>query len=133
MSIKTIIAGLSPKRLASIGVVTATVLAATLALPSPAQADAFRCGSAGSDPRAWCAYVKNVGPAGLNVRSGPGTGYPVVAVYANGQMVEVDCWAYGTSVNGYNIWSRLYTPTRVSWVSDYYLTTGIVQNYVHPC
>ncbi|MEU6073056.1 SH3 domain-containing protein [Micromonospora sp. NPDC047074] len=132
MSMKAIIAGLSPRRLASIGVVAATALAATLTVSSPAQADVFKCGSAGSDPRAWCAYVKNA-PTGLNVRSGPGVGYPVVSVLANGTMVEVDCWGYGTSVNGYNIWSKLYTPGGVRWVSDWYLTTGIVQNYVFQC
>ncbi|WDZ83650.1 SH3 domain-containing protein [Micromonospora cathayae] len=76
--------------------------------------------------------MKNA-PSGLTVRSGPGTGYSAVGTLANGQKVEVDCWGYGTSVNGYNIWSRLYSPAGQRWVSDYYLTTGRVQDYVPKC
>ncbi|WDZ83649.1 hypothetical protein [Micromonospora cathayae] len=42
-------------RVAALGAATAAALTATLAVATPAHADAFRCGDWGSDPRAWCA------------------------------------------------------------------------------
>lgn len=117
---------------AVLGMATAAALTAGLAVASPAQADPFRCGSSGSDPRAWCTTVKNA-PNGLTIRSGPGTNYRAIGSLANGQRVEVDCWGTGTSVNGYNIWTRLYSPGGNAWVSDYYLNTGHVQSFLPHC
>ncbi|GAB3954542.1 SH3 domain-containing protein [Streptomyces sparsus] len=110
----------------------AGMLAAGMVFAPSANADAFRCGHSGSDPRAWCAYVKNA-PSGLKARTGPGTSYSVRFTLGNGTKVEVDCWTYGTSVNGYNIWAGLYNPIARTYVSDYYLSTGRIQNYVSRC
>ncbi|MEV7086785.1 SH3 domain-containing protein [Streptomyces sp. NPDC093085] len=117
------------------GVVAASaagILASGVALAPAANADAFRCGSSGSDPRAWCAYVQKA-PNGLKVRVKPSTSADIVYTLANGAKVEVDCWTTGTSVNGYNIWARLYSASGTRYVSDYYLTTGRIQSYVPHC
>lgn len=45
----------------------------------------------------------------------------------------VGCWTTGTSVNGYTIWARLYSPSGSRYVSDYYLSTGHLQSYVSHC
>ncbi|MEU7304269.1 SH3 domain-containing protein [Streptomyces sp. NPDC048304] len=110
----------------------ASVLATAVAFAPAASADAFRCGSFGSDPRAWCAYVQKA-PSGLKVRTRPSTSAPVAFTLANGTKVEVDCWTTGTSVNGYTVWDRLYSAGGGHYVSDYYLTTGHVQSYVDHC
>ncbi len=88
---------------------TAALFAAGLALAPGASADAFRCGSSGSDPRAWCAYVQKA-PNGLKVHSRPSTTSTTLWTLANGAKVEVDCWTTGTSVNGYNIWAGSTPP-----------------------
>jgi hypothetical protein len=67
-------------------------------------------------------------------RSGPGTGFSIVATLTNGQLVEVLCWTTGTSVNGYNIWTRLDTADdSPQYVSDFYLDTGHVQDHLPQC
>ncbi|MFD5747661.1 SH3 domain-containing protein [Streptomyces sp. NPDC127033] len=119
-------------KLSVITSVTAATLAAGIALAPSASADPFRCGSAGSDPRAWCAYVKD-SPNGLTIRTGPGTGYSRAGTLNNGQRIEIDCWGYGSSVGGYNIWAKLYSPSGNRWVSDLYLTTGRIQNFLSQC
>jgi hypothetical protein len=108
------------------------LLATGLAFAPTASADAFRCGSAGSDPRAWCAYVQKA-PNGLKAHTRPSTSAPTSFTLANGKKVEVDCWTTGTSVNGYTIWAGLYTPYGHRYVSDYYLSTGHIQSYVSHC
>ncbi|WP_217616738.1 SH3 domain-containing protein [Cellulomonas sp. GbtcB1] len=100
-----------------------------LAGATGASADPFRCGSAGSDPNAWCTTVKT-SVTTLNIRSGPGTGYGVVGTVSGGQRIEVDCWAPGTSVGGVTAWTKLYNS---GYVSDYYLNTGIVKNFLPRC
>lgn len=116
--------------------VVTTALAATLgtgvALAPSASADPFRCGQSGSDPRAWCAYVKN-SPNGLTVRKGPGTNYGSAGTIRNGAKVEIECWTYGSSVGGYNIWTRIYSNPGNRFVSDKYLTTGHVQSFLPRC
>ncbi|MDX2530764.1 SH3 domain-containing protein [Streptomyces europaeiscabiei] len=110
----------------------AAILAAGMAFAPAASADAFRCGSFGSDSRAMCAYVQSA-PNGLTVRTGPSSQASPLYTLANGTKVEVDCWTTGSSVNGYNIWAKLYSPSGSRYVSDFYLSTGHIQSYVNHC
>ncbi|MEV6995159.1 SH3 domain-containing protein [Streptomyces sp. NPDC093228] len=61
----------------------------------------------------------------LNVRSGPGTGYPIVRVLPEGAKVPVYCQSPGTTVSGYygtsNIWDNV---SNGEYVSDTYVHTG---------
>ncbi|GGR86790.1 hypothetical protein GCM10010269_27510 [Streptomyces humidus] len=61
----------------------------------------------------------------LNVRSGPGTGYSVVKVLAEGVQVPIFCQTPGTSVSGpygtSNIWDNIGGG---QFVSDAYVHTG---------
>ncbi|MFF1278484.1 SH3 domain-containing protein [Streptomyces marokkonensis] len=61
----------------------------------------------------------------LNVRSGPGTGYPVVRVLAEGAWVSIHCQTPGTWVSGpygtSNIWDNIGSG---QYVSDAYVRTG---------
>ncbi|MFD8503005.1 SH3 domain-containing protein [Streptomyces sp. NPDC059687] len=61
----------------------------------------------------------------LNVRSGPGTGYPIVRVLPEGATVPVYCQSPGTTVSGYygtsNIWDNV---SNGEYVSDTYVHTG---------
>lgn len=110
----------------------AGILATGMAFAPAASADAFRCGSFGSDGAAMCAYVQKA-PNGLTVRTSPSTQGTPLYTLANGTKVEVDCWTTGSSVNGYNIWAKLYSASGSRYVSDYYLTTGNIQSYVGHC
>ncbi|MER6959222.1 SH3 domain-containing protein [Streptomyces sp. NPDC000618] len=68
----------------------------------------------------------------LNVRSGPGTGYSVVRVLAEGTKVPIFCQTPGTSVSGpygtTNIWDNIADG---QFVSDAYVRTGS-DGYVAP-
>lgn len=61
----------------------------------------------------------------VNVRSGPGTGYPVVKVLPVGVSVPVNCQCPGTTVSGpygtTNIWDNI---ANGQYVSDAYVKTG---------
>ncbi|MEU1182231.1 SH3 domain-containing protein [Streptomyces sp. NPDC005820] len=61
----------------------------------------------------------------LNVRSGPGTGYGVVRVLAEGSKVPIYCQTPGTTVTGpygtSNIWDNIASG---EYVSDSYVHTG---------
>ena len=57
---------------------------------------------------------------GVNVRSGPGTGYGVIGGLGGGATFYVSCQASGTNVNGNVWWDRLTTG---GYISDYYTTT----------
>ncbi|WP_340376986.1 SH3 domain-containing protein [Streptomyces sp. SS7] len=61
----------------------------------------------------------------LNVRSGPGTGYSVVRVLAEGAKVPIYCQTPGTTVSGpygtSNIWDNIGGG---EYVSDSYVHTG---------
>ncbi|RLP96101.1 amidase [Micromonospora sp. BL4] len=67
----------------------------------------------------------NTESANLNVRSGPGAGYPVVGSVADGATVAIYCQAVGTTVTGpYGttaVWNRIGTNR---YVSDAYVLTG---------
>ncbi|MER6631920.1 SH3 domain-containing protein [Streptomyces sp. NPDC000987] len=68
----------------------------------------------------------------LNVRSGPGTGYPLVRVLPAGSQVPIFCQRPGTTVSGYygtsNIWDNI---DNGEYVSDAYVKTGS-DGYVAP-
>ncbi|MFF9213936.1 MULTISPECIES: SH3 domain-containing protein [unclassified Streptomyces] len=68
----------------------------------------------------------------LNVRSGPGTGYPIVKVLPEGIKVPVYCQTPGTWVSGYygttNIWDNIGNG---EFVSDSYVQTGS-DGYIAP-
>ncbi|MFD7132064.1 SH3 domain-containing protein [Streptomyces sp. NPDC059894] len=61
----------------------------------------------------------------LNVRSGPGTSYPVVKVLPEGTKVPIFCQTPGTTVSGpygtTNIWDNIADS---QFVSDAYVKTG---------
>jgi uncharacterized protein YraI len=96
-----------------------------------ANANPYRCGSAGSDPLAWCTTVKS-SVTTLKIRSGPGAGYGAVGTVRGGQRIEVDCWTTGTSVHGVTNWTKLYGSGNM-YVSDYYLNTGTVSKFLRHC
>ncbi|MEV6332884.1 SH3 domain-containing protein [Streptomyces sp. NPDC051909] len=62
----------------------------------------------------------------LNVRSGPGTQYPIIRTLPLGVTVPVYCQTYGTWVNGpygtTNIWDKI--DDGAEYVSDAYVHTG---------
>ncbi|MER6164892.1 SH3 domain-containing protein [Streptomyces violaceorubidus] len=68
----------------------------------------------------------------LNVRSGPGTDYPVVRVLADGARVTINCQRAGERVSGpygtSNIWDNIGSG---QYVSDTYVRTGS-DGYVAP-
>jgi uncharacterized protein YraI len=61
----------------------------------------------------------------LNVRSGPGTSYPVVRVLPYDAEVIIYCQSPGTKVNGYygtsSIWDNISSD---QFISDAYVDTG---------
>ncbi|MFE2886164.1 SH3 domain-containing protein [Streptomyces sp. NPDC059272] len=68
----------------------------------------------------------------VNVRSGPGTGYTIVRVLAEGSQVPIYCQTPGTTVSGYygttNIWDNI---DNGEYISDAYVNTGS-DGYVRP-
>ncbi|NNN35595.1 SH3 domain-containing protein [Streptomyces sp. S3(2020)] len=68
----------------------------------------------------------------LNVRSGPGTGYPVVDVLPEGSQVPILCQSPGTTITGpygtSNIWDCIASG---EYVSDAYVKTGS-DGYIRP-
>lgn len=68
----------------------------------------------------------------LNVRSGPGTSYPIVKVLPEGTRVPIFCQSPGTSVTGpygtSKIWDNI---ANGQFVSDAYVRTGS-DGYVAP-
>ncbi|MEV7890881.1 SH3 domain-containing protein [Streptomyces sp. NPDC002817] len=68
----------------------------------------------------------------LNVRSGPGTGYTIVRVLAEGAKVPIWCQTPGTNIAGpygtSNIWDNIDDG---EYVSDAYVNTGS-DGYIRP-
>jgi uncharacterized protein YraI len=68
----------------------------------------------------------------LNVRSGPGTSYPIVKVLPEGTKVPIFCQTPGTTVTGpygtTNIWDNIADS---QFVSDAYVKTGS-DGYIAP-
>ena len=79
-------------------------------------------------------YHVVVGSAGLNARSGPGTGFPVVGTtLANGQPIDISCQTKGTLVGvglpgtPTDVWDKLADSR---YITDYYTSTpGIGGSY----
>ncbi|TCP70484.1 M23 family metallopeptidase [Baia soyae] len=69
--------------------------------------------------------VDVMGSGTLNVRSGPGSSYPIVGTKNDGEIVTIACTATGTTYTGRskttNIWDRIGNG---QWVSDAYVWTG---------
>lgn len=58
---------------------------------------------------------------GLQVRSGPGTGHPVVgAIPESGTPVRIGCWGRGEPIHGDTVWYRILGPQE-GWVTNYYI------------
>lgn len=77
----------------------------------------------------------------VNMRSGPGTSYPIMASIPSGTKVPVYCYKTGTTVTGKygtsNIWDQVaYTVngvTNIGYVSDTYVYTGSDSPVVIKC
>lgn len=70
---------------------------------------------------------------GLQVHTGPGTGYPVTGAVARAETaVAVVCWVHGDAVFGDPVWYRIRSP-QAGYVTNYYIrTTGDHAN-TRPC
>lgn len=71
--------------------------------------------------------------APVNMRSGPGTNYPIMLSIPSGSRVPYYCYAYGTTVTGKygtsNIWDQIQWKdsrgiVNIGYVSDTYVYTG---------
>lgn len=71
--------------------------------------------------------------APVNMRSGPGTNYPIMLSIPSGFRVPYYCYAYGTTVTGKygtsNIWDQIQWKdsrgvVNIGYVSDTYVYTG---------
>ena len=69
--------------------------------------------------------------APVNVRSGPGTGYPLVGKEPIGAQFTLQCqWQGGTSVNGNATWDKVTFANGVTGaITDYYTTTPSWNSY----
>jgi len=78
-----------------------------------------------SDGRSKCAQVYTT-VASLNVRNGPGAGWPYAGyALSSGKVYEFECWTGGSVVDGDNTWLRLYTAGGgAKYVADRYVYTG---------
>src|SRR6266568_1808133 len=67
----------------------------------------------------------------VNVRSGPGTGYPFVVKEPAGAQFTLQCqWQGGTSVNGNATWDKVTFANGVTGaITDYYTTTPSWNSY----
>jgi hypothetical protein len=69
--------------------------------------------------------------ASVNVRSGPGTGYPIIGTEPSGAQFTLQCqWQGGTSVNGNATWDNVTFGNGLSGaITDYYTTTPSWNSY----
>jgi uncharacterized protein YraI len=64
-------------------------------------------------------------PNGLTIRSGPGAGFNAEGTLAYNASITVDCYSYGSDVNGDYWWDSYHTSSGGPYyVSDYWLYTG---------
>jgi hypothetical protein len=83
-----------------------------------------------SAPLPRCSYPYQVdSPDGVNRRSGPGTGYPVVGWLPNGARARVYCQTRGSLVGDTRVWDRLLDE---SYVTDRYVATPSAASYSWP-
>jgi uncharacterized protein YraI len=97
---------------------TAIAAAITLVTGGTAVAAGAYYHCIGSYPGIWCSPAL----ADLNVRSGPGTGYPSSFVIPKGSDVALICYTEGQSINGDNLWIQVNEASQ--YVIDYYVGTG---------
>ncbi|MFK3650086.1 SpoIID/LytB domain-containing protein [Lysobacter enzymogenes] len=87
--------------------------------------NAFRSDGGGSPNPGGAPGTVDTNGTPLNVRSGPGTGYSVVATLADGSSVTIQCQTNGTSVTGTfgtsKIWNRIGSGR---FIPDAYTQTG---------
>lgn len=68
----------------------------------------------------------------LNVRSGPGTSFPIIGVLPVGSRVQIVCQTPGTTVSGYYGTSKIWDCIgNGKFVSDAYVYTGS-DGYIRP-
>ncbi|WP_124048883.1 SH3 domain-containing protein [Priestia endophytica] len=69
----------------------------------------------------------------INMRSGPGTSYPIMLSIPSGSRVPYYCYSYGTTVTGKygtsNVWDQIQWKdsrgvVNIGYVSDTYVYTG---------
>jgi uncharacterized protein YraI len=74
------------------------------------------------------------GGGNVNLRAGPGTGYPIVGTIGQGAGVSIDCVGYGTPVSGpfgtTNLWDEIGNR---EWVTDAFVNTGTSAPIAMPC
>ena len=76
---------------------------------------------------AWAATVTGTAkaPNGLTIRNGPGAGFIAVGTMAFSQSATVQCYAFGSNVNGDSYWDVVEPGSETpEYVSDYWLDTG---------
>ncbi|SDJ67216.1 hypothetical protein SAMN04487820_101189 [Actinopolyspora mzabensis] len=59
----------------------------------------------------------------LNVRTGPATSYTALSRAPEGKSMAIDCWSFGESIKGDNIWYY------ITWVSSFDGHSGFVTGY----
>ena len=70
---------------------------------------------------------------GLQVRTGPGPGYPVAGtIPAAGTAVAVTCWTRGAPVRGDTVWYRIRSP-QAGYVTNYYIRATADFAGARPC
>ena len=69
--------------------------------------------------------------ASVNVRTGPGTGYPSIGTEPSGAQFTLNCqWQGGTSVNGTATWDNVrFANGLTGAITDYYTTTPSWNSY----
>ena len=99
---------------------------AVVATQSPAAAST--CSHAHSDKDPGSEQVVGAGGTGLAMRTGPHTTCAEVVRVPNTHWVTLECWDYGTTVNGVSSWSFARygngTSSWTGWLSDAYLTNS---------
>ncbi len=83
-----------------------------------------------SAPLPRCNYGYQIsGASSVNLRSGPGTTYPIVGTIPEGGLAAVTCQKSGALVLTTRIWDRL---DNAKWVSDYYVVNPSNTTYSGP-
>ena len=71
---------------------------------------------------------------GVNIRTGPGTGYNIVNTMPQNSGGTVYCYATGTNINGDPYWDQITSSYGSGYVADYYFyTAGNINQQVDPC
>lgn len=103
------------RRRSAVGLIAAMGVALSLTLSGVAEA------------AAWFRYpIEGTNGLPLNVRSGPGDGYPILRKNPAGTTVLVTCQTAGEDVFGNSVWDELYFG---GYASDYYIGTPAVGTF----